>query len=80
MPINKTTSTLKVSNSGVYQYNLSNNEDEKPNAPVPNWSWGTLVVFGGSWGVIQLATSTSTNYVNSLWARVGVNSSWEQII
>ena len=80
MPINGAVSTLRVTDSGVFQYNLANNETEKANAPVPNWAWGTIAVFGGSWGVIQLATSSSSGNSNKLWARVGVDSTWKQIV
>ena len=80
MPINGAVSTLRVTDSGVFQYNLANNETEKANAPVPNWAWGTITVFGGSWGVIQLATSSSSGNANKLWARVGVDSTWKQIV
>lgn len=80
MPINGAVSTLRVTDSGVFQYNLANNETEKANAPVPNWAWGTIAVFGGSWGVIQLATSSSSGNANKLWARVGVDSTWKQIV
>lgn len=64
-----TINSLNTSKTGIYQYNLPTDEG----SPVPGWKWGTVAIFGGTWGTIQIATSTQTNN-NHIYVRMGRTS------